>query len=161
MDIVLKVVQDALFAAIAAIGFAAISNPPKVAFKYCALISAVGHALRFTLVTLLGLHVVWGSSISAFVIGCMAVFSARKVKCPPETFAYPSLLPMIPGMYAYRSLQAFLMVLGQKDESAFSHYAYLLQYNGTTCAFIIFAMVLGQMIPIFLFKNRSFSATRN
>ena len=161
MDVLIKVIQDALFAAIAAIGFAAISNPPRIAFKYCALIAAVGHALRFFLVSLCGLHVVWGSFISAFVIGCMAVLFARRVKCPPETFSYPSLLPMIPGMYAYRSLQAFLMVLGQSNETAFSHYAYLLQYNGTTCAFIIFAMVLGQMIPIFLFKGRSFSATRN
>ena len=43
-----KIFQDALFAAIAAIGFAAISRPPRRAYVYCALIAAVGHSLRFT-----------------------------------------------------------------------------------------------------------------
>ncbi|WP_301707862.1 threonine/serine exporter family protein, partial [uncultured Duncaniella sp.] len=44
-----KIFQDALFAAIAAIGFAAISRPPRRAYVYCALIAAVGHSLRFVL----------------------------------------------------------------------------------------------------------------
>ncbi len=160
MEILLAIIEDAVFAAIAAIGFAAISNPPKVAFKYCALIAAVGHALRYCLVSLGGLHLVWGSFVSAFVIGCLAIWFAPKVKCPPETFAYPSLLPMIPGIYAYKALQAFLMMFGQTSEADFTHYAYLLEFNAVTCAFVVFAMVLGQMIPIFLFKRKSFTATR-
>lgn len=149
-----------MFAAIAAIGFASISNPPKVTFKYCALIAAVGHSLRFCLVTLWGLHIVWGSFVSAFIIGCLAIYFAPKVKCPPETFAFPSLLPMIPGIYAYKALQAFLMMLGQQSEAEFTHYAYILEFNGMTCAFVIFAMVVGQMLPIFIFKRKSFTATR-
>ena len=39
--------QDALFSAIAAIGFAAISNPPRQAYGYCAVIAAIGHSARF------------------------------------------------------------------------------------------------------------------
>lgn len=159
MEIFFKIIEDAVFAAIAAIGFSAISNPPKIAFKYCALIAATGHALRYCLTTW-GIHLVWGSFVSAFVIGCLAIYFAPKVKCPPETFSFPSLLPMIPGIYAYRSLQAFLMLLGQGSEEDFTHYAYLLQFNGLTCVLVVFAMVLGQMIPIFLFKRKSFSATR-
>ena len=38
-----EILQDALFAAIAAIGFAAISRPPRRAYLWCALIAAVGH----------------------------------------------------------------------------------------------------------------------
>lgn len=45
----LQIFQDALFAAIAAIGFAAISRPPRRAYVYCAVIAAIGHALRFVL----------------------------------------------------------------------------------------------------------------
>lgn len=61
MEILVKIFEDAVFAAIAAIGFSAISNPPKIAFKYCALIAAIGHALRYCLTTLWGVHLVWGS----------------------------------------------------------------------------------------------------
>lgn len=45
--------QDALFAAIAAIGFAAISDPPRKAYLYCATIAAAGHSVRFLLQSLL------------------------------------------------------------------------------------------------------------
>lgn len=160
MEILLKVIQDAFFAALAAIGFASISNLPRVAYKYCALIAASGHALRFCIVTFLGLHLVWASFLGAFVIGVMAIWFAPKVKCPPEAFSFPSLLPMVPGIYAYKCFQAFLMMLAQPDEEEFLHYSYLLEFNGITCLLVIFAMVVGQIIPIFLFRRISFTATR-
>ena len=46
---ILDILQDGLFAALAAIGFSSISNPPRKAYAYCALIAAVGHAVRYTL----------------------------------------------------------------------------------------------------------------
>ena len=49
--IVLDILLDGLFAAIAGIGFGAISDPPMRAFPYIALLAAVGHACRFWLVT--------------------------------------------------------------------------------------------------------------
>lgn len=56
-DLVLSVLLDGIFAAIAAIGFAVISNPPRKAILISALLAAVGHALRFYLLnhTTLGL----------------------------------------------------------------------------------------------------------
>ena len=45
----LPVLTDGLFAAIAAIGFAVISNPPKRAISVVALLGAFGHACRFYL----------------------------------------------------------------------------------------------------------------
>ena len=45
MSIILDILEDGVFAALAAIGFAAISNPPRMAFKYCALIAACGSLL--------------------------------------------------------------------------------------------------------------------
>ena len=42
MTYLFNILQDGFFAAIAAIGFASISNPPRQAYKYCALIAALG-----------------------------------------------------------------------------------------------------------------------
>lgn len=161
MEIFIGIFQDAFFAAIAAIGFAAISNPPRSAFKYCALIAAVGHAARYCMMTFGGFHIVPASLVGAFLIGLLAVWFAPAVKCPPETFAFPSLLPMIPGIYAYRALQAFVFCLTVDGEGAFSHYSYLCGFNGITCCFVILAMVIGQMVPILIFKRKSFSSTRD
>ncbi|MDD4514181.1 threonine/serine exporter family protein [Massilibacteroides sp.] len=158
----LNILQDGFFAAIAAIGFASISNPPQQAYAFCAFIAAAGHSVRFLLTTntVFQVHIILASIIAAFVIGLLAVYLAPRAKCPAETCLYPALLPMIPGMYAYKTIGALLLCLFHKEENLFNHYLYLLTYNGLTCTFIVLGMVIGATIPIFLFKNTSFQATR-
>ena len=162
MTYLFNILQDGFFAAIAAIGFASISNPPRQAYKYCALIAALGHATRYVLThNAYGeMHLIGASFIASLVIGVLTVFLAPRAKCPAETFSFPALLPMIPGMYAYRTIEALLLCLTNQEEHAFNHYFYLLSYNGLTCTFIILGMVVGATLPIFLFKNTSFKATR-
>ncbi|MDE6117659.1 MAG: threonine/serine exporter family protein [Duncaniella sp.] len=154
--------QDALFAAIAAIGFAAISNPPRRAYLYCAIIAAAGHSTRFLLMQTpaLHLHIVIATTIAAFVIGILAVLFSPMAKTPAETCLFPSLLPMIPGMYAYRAFGGLAMCLYHGSEGYFQHYFYLFANNGLTCLFILLGMVIGATIPIFLLKKISFQATR-
>ena len=91
--------QDGFFAAIAAVGFAAISNPPKRAYLYCALIAAIGHSSRFLMMhqSVFGLHIVIASTIAALLVGTLAVLLSPVAKTPAETCLFPSLLPMIPG----------------------------------------------------------------
>ena len=158
----INILQDAFFAALAAIGFASISNPPTRAYKYCALIAAIGHSLRYLLMNngVIHLHIILASTLAAFSIGLFAVFLAPKAKCPAETCFFPALLPMIPGMYAYRTVAAMVLCLYHQEEAEFTHYFYLLSYNGLTCMFIVLGMVIGATVPIFLFKNTSFQATR-
>lgn len=157
-----QILQDALFAAIAAIGFSAISNPPRRAYLYCAMIAAVGHSIRFLLMQGHGLqiHIIVASFIAAFIIGMLAVFLSPIIKTPAETCLFPALLPMIPGIYAYKSFGGLAMSILATGEDSFNHYFYLFAYNGLTCLFILLGMVTGATIPIFIFKNISFRATR-
>ena len=154
--------QDGFFAAIAAVGFAAISNPPKRAYLYCALIAAIGHSSRFLMMhhSVFGLHIVIASTIAALLVGTLAVLLSPVAKTPAETCLFPSLLPMIPGIYAYKTFGGLVMCIYQGGEGRFSHYFYLFASNGLTCLFILLGMVIGATIPIFLFKNISFQATR-
>ncbi|MBR5234645.1 MAG: threonine/serine exporter family protein [Bacteroidaceae bacterium] len=155
-------IQDALFSAIAAIGFASISNPPRAIYGSCALTAAIGHSCRYLLMSdaWCGMHIIPASTIAAFLIGTLAVLLAPRIKCPAEACFSPALLPMIPGVYAYRTVKALLLCLFQHEEVAFNHYLYLLMSNGLTCMFIILGMVVGATIPMFLFKKISFQATR-
>lgn len=159
-DIFVNIFEDGLFAAIAAIGFSSISNTPRRAYLTLALIAAAGHAIRYVLTSQAGMHIIAASTIASFVIGVLAVLFASRIKCPAEVCFFPALLPMIPGMYAYRTMEALLSCLYNTQEDAFRHYFYLLTYNGLTCTFIILGMVAGATIPIFLFKKLSFTATR-
>lgn len=162
MEYAFEILQDGFFAAIAAIGFASISNPPRQAYACCAAIAAAGHATRYVLMhNALGeMHIIGASLLASFAIGILAVVLAPRAKCPAETFSFPALLPMIPGMYAYRTVEALLLCLNSRGEADFAHYHYLFAYNGQTCAAIIVCMVAGATVPIFLFKNTSFKATR-
>lgn len=158
----IEFLQDAFFAAIAAIGFAAISNPPRRAYLYCALIAAAGHSTRFLLMNdaLTGMHIVLATTLASLLVGILAVLFSPVVHTPAETCLFPSLLPMIPGIYAYRTFGGLVMCLYQGQEAGFGHYFYLFASNGLTCLFILLGMVIGATIPIFLMKNISFQATR-
>lgn len=162
MDGMNILLQDGIFAAMAAVGFASISNPPRRAYPCCAILAAVGHALRYLLMNnhVVAVHIILASGIAAFAIGILAVRLALVAKCPAETCFFPALLPMIPGMYAYRTVEAFVLCLCHSDESTFIHYLYHFAYNGFTCSIIILGMVVGANIPIFLMKRMSFMATK-
>ena len=158
-----QILEDALFSAIAAIGFAAISHPPVRAYFYCAVIASIGHSLRFMLMnpSLAGINIIPASALAAFVVGLLAVMLSPLSRTPAETCLFPALLPMIPGIYAYKSFGAMAMCIIGDGREAFDYYFYQFSFNAMMCVFIIFGMVLGATIPIFLFKKISFRATRS
>lgn len=157
---ILQILQDAFFAAIAAIGFAAISRPPKRAFIYCAVIAAFGHALRFVLINIGQMHILPASLISSFIIGVLAVIAASLSKFPAETCLYPALLPMIPGIYAYKAFGGLALCILSGISGNFIHYFTLFAYNGMMCCGILLCLVVGATLPIFIFKKIAFQATR-
>lgn len=158
----LDFLQDAAMAAIAAIGFASISNPPKSAYWVCALLAAIGHSARFLAMhdELWGWNIVLATTSAAFIIGTLAVIISPLAKAPAETCLFPSLLPMIPGIYAYKTFGGLMMCLTQQGEDGFNRYFYLFASNGLTCLFILLGMSVGATLPIFLLKRISFQATR-
>ena len=150
--IVTDILLDGLFAAVAAIGFGAISDPPMRAFPRIALLAAIGHALRFTLMHCSALDIATASLFAAFAIG---------VRCPMTCLYIPALLPMVPGIYAYKtvfSLIMFLQSLDRADEGM----RYMQQFflNATVSLSVIALLAAGATLPIFIFKRRAFSMTR-
>ena len=154
--------DDALFSAMAAIGFSSISHTPQRAYILCAVAAAAGHSLRF-LLTMPGgteMNIIAAATIAAFIVGVIAVFVAKVIKVPAEACLFPALLPMIPGLYACRAFEGFVGCLSNLDESLFSHNLYLFVSNGMTCGAIVIGMAIGANIPIFLMKKISFQVTR-
>ena len=140
-DLVLSVLLDGIFAAIAAIGFAVISNPPRKAILISALLAAVGHAFRFYLLNHTGLGLIPSTLCASFTIGLFSIYFARLIHCPAEVFSFPSLLPMIPGMYAYKTILALIR-------------------NGLTTAFVLVVLAIGVSLPLFIFHKQAISMTR-
>ena len=156
----LPFIEDCLFASIAAIGFGSISNVPVKAFTGCAILAAAGHGTRTLLTGHLEIGIIPASLVGSLIIGLLSIPVASHWKAPAESMSFPALLPMIPGMYAYRAIQALIACLQHSSETDFMHQLYLLNYNGLICCTIILLMFLGVTVPIFCFKRYSFSATR-
>lgn len=156
-----RILLDGLFAAVAAIGFGAISDPPMRAFPRIALLAAIGHALRFTLMHCSALDIATASLFAAFAIGMGSLWLGRGVRCPMTCLYIPALLPMVPGIYAYKtvfSLIMFLQSLDRADEGM----RYMQQFflNATVSLSVIALLAAGATLPIFIFKRRAFSMTR-
>ncbi|MDE5886817.1 MAG: threonine/serine exporter family protein [Muribaculaceae bacterium] len=160
--LVFDLLKDALFAAVAAIGFGAISRIPRRAYLWCGLIAAIGHSLRFLLMgeALGSMNIIVATAIAAFVIGSLSVFVSPFARTPAEAYLFPSLLPMIPGIFAYKSFGGAVMCILGKDPDMFDFYFRQFTQNGFICISILMAMVICATIPIFIFRSRAFRATR-
>ena len=124
---------DGFFAAVAAIGFGAISHPPLRAYPSIALLAAAGHALRFGLMTY----------------------------CPTTVLSIPALLPMVPCIYAYKTVFALIMLMQHTAESdAARQYMDAFLLNATVTVSVVFMLAVGSTVPILLFRRRAFSLTR-
>ena len=156
----LPIIEDCFFAAIAAIGFGSINNIPVRAFSGCALLAAAGHGTRTLLTDGFGISIIWASLIGSIVIGLLSIPVSSHRKTPAESMSFPALLPMIPGMYAYRAVPALLQCTEVVSEKELTHNICLMSYNGFVCTLIILLMFIGVTVPIFCFGKYSFSATR-
>lgn len=163
LDFITAVVLDGVFAAVAAIGFSIISNPPRKAIMIAAFLAAVGHAVRYFLMhntEMFSLSIAPASFFAAVTIGLLAIPFAKFIHCPAEVFSFPSLLPMIPGMFAYKSILALTKFMQSTDQTASLEYLVQFFRNGSTTIFVLFALVVGAAIPVFIFHKQSFTATR-
>lgn len=151
---------DALFAALAATGFAVISNPPKRAVAISALLSAVGHSFRYYLLNVLDLDIASATFFASFLIGSMSFLFANLIHCPNEVFTFPSLLPMIPGMFAYKMFVSLAKFIRSDDPTANLSLVAEAFVNGMTATFILVALVIGVSLPVMLFHKASFKVTR-
>jgi len=158
-EMIRLVLLDGLMAAIAAIGFAVISNPPRNAIFVSAILAALGHALRFFLIKS-GLDISLSTFVAATFIGLLSIVFARIIHCPAEVFSFPSLLPMIPGMFAYRTILSVIRFMQNSDVIKSQQFMMDFFHNGMTTLFILLALVVGVSLPILFFPKLSFSVTR-
>ena len=159
--ILFEILKDAFFAGIAAIGFGAISDPPRRAYFSIALLSAVGHSLRFCLMECLGTDIATASFAAAFSIGMGSLILGRRIYCPATVLYIPALLPMIPGIYAYKIVFSLIMFLQhmQIPDMQTKYMTEMFTNSIVTCS-VIFNLSVGASLPLFIFKKMSISMTR-
>ena len=141
------ILLDGLFAAIAAIGFGAVSDPPMRAFPRIALLAAMGHALRFCLMHYFSVDIATASLFASISIGFGSLWLGRGIRCPMTALYIPVF-----------SLIMFLQSLNDPGEGL----QYMQQFflNATVSLSVIALLAAGATLPIFVFNHQAFSLTR-
>jgi len=158
-ELIKLVFIDGMMAAVAATGFAVISNPSRKAIFVSAFLAAIGHSLRFFLIKS-GVEISVATFLAASCIGLLSIIFARIIHCPAEVFSFPSLLPMIPGMFAYRTILSLIKFMQSTEVVKAQGFMLDFFHNGMTTLFILLALVVGVSLPVLIFPKFSFSVTR-
>ncbi len=94
--------QDLVFSALAGAGYALLFNvPPRLAWA-CCLCALLGHGSRSALVGL-GLDLPVASFAGALLAALLARMVGQYAQAPAVTFAFPGVVAMIPGFYAFQA----------------------------------------------------------
>lgn len=159
--VAIDIFLDALFAAVAGCGFGMLSNPPRRAFLYISLLAAIAHALRFSLMNYTTVDIATASFFGALTAGFISLPFARKIHVPMTVLYIPALLPMVPGIYAYKTVFSLMMFLQSlKDPNQGMEYMELFFLNGSVTFSVIALMTVGATLPNLIFKKLAFSMTR-
>lgn len=115
------------------------------------LFAAVGHSLRLWLMLGCGMNICPATLIGAFAIGILGFLAGRISGCPSEIFTFPALLPMIPGLYAYKAVLAAIKFLSESPGSELSGKCLSeFFFNAITSAAIMLAIVIGAAASVFI-----------
>ncbi|WP_108652201.1 threonine/serine exporter family protein [Dongshaea marina] len=143
--------QDAFFAAIPAIGFGMLFNVPPRALHYCAIGGALGHSLR-TLLMHFGLSIEMGTFIAAVMIGFLGVHWSRKFLAPRPVFTVPSIIPMVPGVFAFKAMISLVALNTDGFTQELFHVAI---QNSLKAFFILAALSYGLTLPsLLLYRDK-------
>ena len=104
--------EDAVFAALAALGFVLLFSVPLRLAWACAVCGLASHTVRLAVMQWTGADLVLGTLIAALLAGGLAQIFARRLDAPAATFAFPGVVAMVPGIYGFRTVAGALQIAG-------------------------------------------------
>jgi uncharacterized membrane protein YjjP (DUF1212 family) len=147
----LSVPEDALFSALAALGYLFLFNVPGRIAWACVVCGVASHTTR-TLCMHLGVDIVSGTLIGALAAGFLAHWFARHFRRPAVAFAFPGVVAMIPGAFAFRVIIGCLEIMyaGAAAATALVTETFAL---AVSCLLMVAAIAIGIATPLILTKK--------
>jgi uncharacterized membrane protein YjjB (DUF3815 family) len=147
----LSVPEDALFSALAALGFLFLFNVPARIAWAGVLCGVAGHTTR-TLCMHLGFDVVSGTLIGALAVGFFAQGFARHFRAPAVALAFPGVVAMVPGAFAFRAVIGCLQIVQAGATSATPVVTETFALT-VTCLLMVGAIAVGIAAPLILARK--------
>lgn len=146
----IPVPEDAVFSALAALGYVALFNVPARIAWACVVCGVASHTLR-TLCGYFGLDIISGTLVGALAAGTLAQVFGRRFHAPAVAFAFPGVVAMVPGAYAFRAAMGGLQIAHGVAGPALVTDTLAL---GMTVVLMIAAIAVGIAAPALFFTPR-------
>jgi uncharacterized membrane protein YjjB (DUF3815 family) len=152
----ITVVEKSFWAGFAALGFAILFNVPQRTLIIIWLMGAIGGFSKFFLMGF-GVNIALSSLLGASLIGFLSVYAAHNKQAPPLVFSIPSVIPMVPGAFAYRLMLGCMQLMGETANTD-SYLKTLAETtnNGLKAVFILIAISAGVSIPMLITRKDTF-----
>lgn len=137
----------------AALGFAVLFNVPQRTLFIIWLLGASGGLVKLVMLSL-GLGPVMASLLGASTIGVLSIPAAHNKHAPPMVFSIAAVIPMVPGIFAYRTMIGLLQLTGEVD-SAYQQALSETINNGAKAVFILMALAVGVGLPNIITRKES------
>ncbi len=147
------ILEKAFWCGWGALGFGILFNVPARTLLPIWIGGALGGFLKFTLLQMT-VGVVLASFAGALAVGISSIPIAHFRHAPPMIFAIPSVIPLIPGVFAYRTMLG-LMKLTAPIGADYSQVLAETVNNGSKTLFVIMSLAMGVAVPMHLMRQES------
>ena len=152
------ILSKAFWSGWAALGFGILFNvPPRTLFALW-IGGAIGVMIKFSLLQF-SVSVVLASFIGASVVGILSIPIAHARHVPPMIFAIPAVIPLIPGVFAYRTMLGLIKLTGTIGADYNTILSETIN-NGAKTLFIIMSLAIGVAIPMHVMRKESAKSIR-
>jgi uncharacterized membrane protein YjjB (DUF3815 family) len=152
--ILLEIITKSFWAGIAAIGFAILFNVPRRVIFSIWTLGALGGLIKFSAMNF-DIGIVFASFLGATAIGIVSIQMAHMRNSPPLVFSIPSVIPMVPGVFAYKLMLG--MIALTKIENTDDYLKTLIETvnNGSKMMFVLISLGIGVAIPMLITRKES------
>lgn len=153
MNELFSIAAKACWCGCAAVGFAILFNAPTRTLFAIWLGGFVGGLAKFSLSHIeIGAGIIAGTLVAAVFVGLISIPLARSRVVPEVIIAIPSVIPLVPGVFAYKAMMGLIKLAKYNED----HYSALIGdtvYNGVMTLFVVSAIVLGLVVPLTLMRR--------
>ena len=157
----LSILEKGIWFGFAALGFAVLFNVPQRTLLIVWLIAAAGGMTKLILMQF-DIGIVVATFIGASLVGILSVSAAHNKHAPPLVFSIPSVIPMVPGAFAYKMMLGLIKLSGTSvtNESYFQTLAETTS-NGLKTMFILMVLAAGVAIPMLISRKETIKKIRH
>ncbi len=136
----------------AALGFSILFNAPTRSILPCWIGGFVAGLVKFSfLASGMGAGIILSSFLAGISVSIVAIPLSKLLHLPVIVISIPSIIPLIPGVFAYRSMMG-LMKLARNTANDYSGLIAETVYNGVMAFFVIMAIALGLAVPLIIMR---------